>query len=154
MSKPVRVAVYFRMSRDTQDKSIPRQRSEVVPHCERQGYAIVAEFQDEGISGSEVERRPGLQALLALARSRKVEGVVVDDLDRLARLDLLELGVLLSPLRKAGVWIESAAQGRMDYNTMAGRIMIGISGEAKRGEQLATARRVLTSHIERARDRG
>ena len=36
-------------------------------------------------------------------------GVVVDDLDRLARLDLLELGVLLSPLRKAGVWIEAVA---------------------------------------------
>jgi site-specific DNA recombinase len=147
------VAVYFRMSREVQDKSIPRQRAEVLPHCERQNYRVVAEEQDEGISGSEVERRPGLQRLLALAKAKKIEGVVVDDLDRLARLDLLELGVLLSPLRKAGVWIESVAQGRMDYNTMAGRIMLGIGGEAKRTEQLATARRVLTSHLERARDR-
>jgi site-specific DNA recombinase len=148
-----RVAVYFRMSRDVQDKSIDRQRSEVLPHCQRHGYHVVAEHQDEGISGSEVERRPGLQKLLALAKSRQIDGVVVDDLDRLARLDLLELGVLLSPLRKAGVWVESCAQGRMDYNTMAGRIMLGIGGEARRGEQLATARRSLTSHIERARDR-
>jgi site-specific DNA recombinase len=148
-----RVAVYFRMSRDVQDKSIDRQRSEVMPHCQRQGYRVVAEPQDEGISGSEVERRPGLQKLLALAKARQIDGVVVDDLDRLARLDLLELGVLLSPLRKAGVWVESCAQGRMDYNTMAGRIMLGIGGEAKRTEQLATARRVLTSHVERARDR-
>lgn len=151
--KTSRVAAYFRMSRVTQDKSIDRQRSEVLPYCERHGYRIVAEYQDEGISGSEVERRPGLQALLGMARSRKVAGVVVDDLDRLARLDLLELGVLLSPLRKAGVWIESVAQGRMDYNTMAGRIMLGLGGEAKRTEQLATARRVLTAHIERARNR-
>jgi DNA invertase Pin-like site-specific DNA recombinase len=148
-----RVAVYFRMSRDVQDKSIARQQSEVMPHCQRQGYRVVAEHQDEGISGSEVKRRPGLQRLLALAKSRQIDGVVVDDLDRLARLDLLELGVLLSPLREAGVWVESCAQGRMDYNTMAGRIMLGIGGEAKRGEQLATARRVLTSHLERARDR-
>jgi site-specific DNA recombinase len=136
-----------------QDKSIDRQRSEVLPHCTRQGYRVVAEHQDEGISGSEVERRPGLQKLLALAKARQIDGVVVDDLDRLARLDLLELGVLLSPLRKAGVWVESVAQGRMDYNTMAGRIMLGIGGEAKRGEQLATARRSLTAHVERARDR-
>jgi site-specific DNA recombinase len=148
-----RVAVYFRMSRDTQDKSIDRQRSEVLPHCQRFGYRVVAEQQDEGISGSEVERRPGLQRLLALVKAKKIDGVVVDDLDRLARLDLLELGVLLSPLRSAGVWVESVAQGRMDYNTMAGRIMLGIGGEAKRTEQLATARRVLTSHLERARDR-
>jgi DNA invertase Pin-like site-specific DNA recombinase len=152
-SSPPRVAVYFRMSRDVQDKSIDRQRSEVLPHCQRQGYRIAAEHQDEGVSGSEVERCPGLQKLLALAKARQIDGVVVDDLDRLARLDLLELGVLLSPLRKAGVWVESCAQGRMDYNTMAGRIMLGIGGEAKRGEQLATARRVLTSHVERARDR-
>jgi site-specific DNA recombinase len=149
-----RVATYFRMSRDVQDKSIDRQRSEVLPHCQRHDYHVVAEHQDEGISGSEVERRPGLQKLLALAKSRQIDGVVVDDLDRLARLDLLELGVLLSPLRKAGVWVESCAQGRMDYNTMAGRIMLGIGGEAKRGEQLATARRSLTANLERARDRG
>src|SRR4051794_2144995 len=37
---------------------------------------------------------------------------------------------------------------------MAGRIMLGIGGEAKRGEQLATARRVLTAHVERARGTG
>jgi DNA invertase Pin-like site-specific DNA recombinase len=42
-----RVVVYFRMSRDTQDKSIDRQRSEVLPHCQRQGYRVVAEQQDE-----------------------------------------------------------------------------------------------------------
>jgi site-specific DNA recombinase len=149
-----RVAVYFRMSRDVQDKSIPRQRAEVLPHCTRQGYRVAAEHQDEGISGSEVERRPGLQKLLALAKARQIDGVVVDNLDRLARLDLLELGVLLSPLRKAGVWVESVAQGRMNYNDMAGRLMLGISGEAKKGELVATARRVLTAHVERARDRG
>jgi site-specific DNA recombinase len=152
--RPPRVAVYFRMSRDVQDKSIARQRSEVLPHCQRQGYQVAAEHQDEGISGSEVERRPGLQRLLAAARERQIDGVVVDDLDRLARLDLLELGVLLSPLRKAGVWVESVAQGRMNYNDMAGRLMLGLTGEAKRGEQLATARRTLTAHIERARECG
>src|SRR5262245_27554466 len=97
-----RVAVYFRMSREVQDKSIPRQRAEVTPHCQRQGYHVAAEHQDEGISGSEVERRPGLQKLLALAKARQIDGVVVDDLDRLARLDLLELGVLLSPCARPG----------------------------------------------------
>jgi site-specific DNA recombinase len=148
-----RVGLYFRMSRDVQDKSIARQASEVRPHCERLGYRVVAELKDEGISGSEVDRRPGLQKLLEMARTRQIDGVVVDDLDRLARLDLLELGELLSPLRRAGVWVESVAKGRVDFNSMGGRLQLGITGEAKREEQLATARRTLTSHIERARSR-
>jgi DNA invertase Pin-like site-specific DNA recombinase len=140
------------MSRDIQDKSIPRQRAEVMPHCKHRGYDIVAEHLDEGISGSEVVRRPGLQALLALACSRRINGVVVDDLDRLARLDMLEIGELLSPLRRAGVWVESVAQGRLDYDDMGGRLMLGVSSEAKRGEQLAIARRTLTQHVRMARD--
>jgi hypothetical protein len=56
----------------------------------------------------------------------------VDDLDRLARLDLRELGELLSPLRKAGVWVESVAQGRMDYHSMGGRLLLGMTAEAAR----------------------
>src|SRR5262245_47059500 len=82
-----RVAVYFRNSRDTQDESIDRQRSQVLPYCQEKEYAVVASEFDEGISGSEVERRLGLQRLLALARARKIDGIVVDDLKRLARLD-------------------------------------------------------------------
>jgi hypothetical protein len=41
----------------------------------------------------------------------------------------------------------------MDYNSMGGRLLLGVTGEAKRQELEATARRVLTSHVERARDR-
>jgi DNA invertase Pin-like site-specific DNA recombinase len=54
------VACYYRMSRDEQEKSIDRQKAEVHPHCERQGYRVVAEYEDKGISGSEVERRSEL----------------------------------------------------------------------------------------------
>lgn len=153
-SNPPRVAVYFRMSRDVQDKSIDRQRGEVLPHCQRQGYRVVAEHQDDGVTGSEVARRRGLQAVLALATSRKVDGVVVDDLDRLARLDLLELGELLSPLRRAGVWVESVAKGRVDFATMGGRLGLALAGEVSRDEQLSKARRSLTGHLRMARDDG
>src|SRR5262249_26012960 len=104
-----RVAVYFRMSRDVQDESIERQKSQVDPHCKAKGYAVVAEEKDEGVRGSEVERRLGLQRLLALARARRIDGIVVDDLKRLARLDGWDTAELLNPLRKAGVWIETVA---------------------------------------------
>jgi hypothetical protein len=41
----------------------------------------------------------------------------------------------------------------MDYNTMGGRLLLGITGEAKHTELVATARRIITSFVERARDR-
>jgi hypothetical protein len=47
--------------------------------------------------------------------------VVVDSLDRLARLDPLEMGGLLALLRRAGVWIESVKEGRLDCDSTSGR---------------------------------
>src|SRR5262245_64000891 len=101
-----RIATYYRMSKDVQDKSIARQRAEVRPHCREKGYDVVAEEADEGISGSEVERREGLQRVLALVKAKKVDDVVVDDLKRLARIDGWDVVELLNSLRKLGIWIE------------------------------------------------
>jgi site-specific DNA recombinase len=141
------------MSQDTQEDSIDRQRSQVGPHCESQGYAVVAEESDEGISGSEVSRRPGLQRVLALARAGKIEGVVVDDLKRLARLDSWDMAELLNPLRKAGVWIETVARGRMSYDKI-GRLLLTLEGEGGNEQLQDTARNVLTKHLKLARDLG
>src|SRR5262245_49946984 len=148
-----RVAVYFRMSRDTQDESIDRQQSQVLPYCQEKKYAVIANEADEGISGSEVERRPGLQRLLVLARARKIDGIVVDDLKRFIRLDGWDTAELLNPLRKAGVWIETVARGRMSYDKI-GRLLLMLEGEGGNEQLLDTARNVLTKHVELARDHG
>src|SRR5215831_4785645 len=41
MSTQVRAAAYFRMSTADQENSIERQRSQVIPYADRQGYRIV-----------------------------------------------------------------------------------------------------------------
>jgi site-specific DNA recombinase len=148
-----RVAVYYRMSTDAQEESIDRQKSQVGPHCEKQGYAVAAEEADEGISGSEVGRRSGLQRLLALARAGKIDGIVVDDLKRLARLDSWDMAELLNPLRKAGVWVETVARGRMSYDKI-GRLLLTLEGEGGNEQLQDTARNVLTKHLKLARDMG
>jgi hypothetical protein len=38
--KTIRVATYLRMSKDRQEDSQERQRGQIHPHCERQGYVI------------------------------------------------------------------------------------------------------------------
>ena len=47
---------------------------------------IVATFADEGLSGAlPVEKRPGLEAALAMIDNGEADGLIVRDLDRLAR---------------------------------------------------------------------
>jgi DNA invertase Pin-like site-specific DNA recombinase len=41
------------------------------------GWTVVAEFEDDGISGAAFERRPGFQAMLAAARRGQSHYLVV-----------------------------------------------------------------------------
>jgi site-specific DNA recombinase len=141
------------MSRDTQDESIDRQRSQVVPHCATRGYDVVAEEQDEAISGSEVDRRPGLQRVLALARSGKIDGVVSDDLKRLARLEGWDAVEVFNRLRKAGVWVETVAKGRMGYDKV-GRLLAMLESEGGNEQLVDIARNTLTKQLQRAAEQG
>lgn len=49
------------------------------------GLSIVAEYSDDGFSGSTFENRPGWGSLLADVETGKVDCIVVKDLSRLGR---------------------------------------------------------------------
>lgn len=150
----IRVIPYYRMSDPVQDKSIDRQNAEVNPHFTAKGYKLLREERDEGISGNELAKRVGLKKAVARCLAGEADGIVADDLDRVFRLDMFEMGELVAPLRRAGVFIESVAQGRYDFNTMDGRIVLGVTSEAKFGQIVDTGRRCLTQHLRMARDVG
>jgi len=125
--KPARVVVaYLRMSDLKQEDSIERQRTAVRAYAAKQGYAIALEYVDEGIAGDEVEKRPAFLRLLKDAAAGKVKVILADALDRLSRLDIWEAGVVYSPLRKAGVAVETVAQGRIDWDDFAGSIVAAL----------------------------
>ncbi len=83
---------YYRVSSDRQarDNTIESQKQECQNYTKYQGLEIIAEFQDEGISGA-VDNRPGIMQMLeCLARNKtkaKQEkiAVVIQDISRLAR---------------------------------------------------------------------
>jgi hypothetical protein len=54
------------------------------PYAEARGLEVVEEFVDHGVSGAK-DRRPALDRLLADAKRRKFDVLVVTKLDRLAR---------------------------------------------------------------------
>jgi DNA invertase Pin-like site-specific DNA recombinase len=147
------VAAYYRMSTLKQEDSIDRQRSQVVPLCERRGFHVVAEYIDEGVAGDEILKRRDFQRMLRDAQAgRLFRGIVCDDKDRFGRFDAIDLGEVVAPLRRKGVWVETVAQGRIDWETFAGRITDAVLQEAKNLESDAISRRVLSNQLLKARD--
>lgn len=81
----VRAALYARFSIDKQrEASIEDQFRECARAADAVGMEIVDYFHDAGISGG-TSVRPGYQAMMAAARQKKFEVIVVEDLSRLWR---------------------------------------------------------------------
>ena len=143
-STPVRAVFYGRMSTDLQETSIDRQRSQVQPYAQKQGYTLVGEYIDEGITGSEIVKRKAFQRMLRDAQSGAFDVILVDDADRFGRFDSIDLGEIVAPLRRKGIWLESVSKGKADWHSFAGRISTAALQEAKNEEQNSISRRVLS----------
>jgi site-specific DNA recombinase len=132
MSHPTRAVAYYRMSTEKQEASIPAQRTEVEAYAAKHGYQIVREYKDEGISGDATEKRVEFQKMLADAKQLGDFGVVLCwDQDRFGRFDPLEAGYWIKPLRDASVRLETVAQGKIDWEDFAGRIVYAVQQEGK-----------------------
>ena len=89
----------------------PRQREAIRKYAKANSLEIVAEYRDEGVSGTkELEHRQGLAALLDHIESNGVQIVLVERADRLAR-DLMVGEVILGQFRDLGVSVISADSG-------------------------------------------
>jgi DNA invertase Pin-like site-specific DNA recombinase len=139
-----RAAVYYRMSDDHQENSIERQQSLVRPYADRHEYEIVREYKDEGIAGDEERKRKDFMRMLRDAQGGEFQVILCDDKDRFGRFDTITQGYYVKPLRDAGVWLETVAQGKVDWSSFSGRITDAVLQEAKKLESQATSRRVIT----------
>src|SRR5262245_9189368 len=146
----VPAAAYYRMSDDKQENSIERQRSQVEPYARRKGYHVVAEYTDEGIAGDEIAKRKAFQRMLRDAQAGAFKVIVTDDKDRFGRFDCIDLGEVVAPLRRKGVYLDAVAQGVVDWNSFAGRITDAVIQEAKNLELDAISRRVLSGQLLKA----
>ena len=82
----IRAALYARYSSDLQSAaSIEDQFRICRDHAERAGWTVVDTYRDAAISGDSMILRPGIQALLADARSGAFDVVVAEALDRMSR---------------------------------------------------------------------
>jgi DNA invertase Pin-like site-specific DNA recombinase len=121
MSK--RAALYLRVSQDTQ--TTENQRRELIAVAERNGWQIVAEFCDEGISGAKGrDQRPAYDALMKAIARREIDIVASWAVDRLGR-SLQDLIAFLNEINAKGVDLYLHQQA-LDTSTPSGRAMFGM----------------------------
>lgn len=137
-----RVVTYLRKSTNRQENSIARQRDNVAQVIAREGYHLVEEITDEGERGHSLDR-PGLKRIQQMCEQGLIDGVLVDELKRFARLGLLEYAQLLAPIHHAGIWLESYTQGRMDFDSLEGQLMFTVHASGSKEESNELARRNL-----------
>jgi DNA invertase Pin-like site-specific DNA recombinase len=112
----MRAALYARVSQWEQEPE--NQLRELRDYCGRRGWGATA-YVDRGVSGAK-DRRPALDQLIAAAKRRKFDVLVVWRLDRLGR-NLRHLILLIDELQALGVSFVSLAEG-IDATTPAGRL--------------------------------
>src|SRR6185295_282954 len=125
---------YYRMSSKKQDKSIAGQRAEVEKLAAADGYQIIRweQYVDEGISGSESEKREGFLRLMKDATTRRdFEVILCWDQDRFSRFDPLEANHYWFLLREAGVRIVTVRQGELDLTELGGWLTASINQHGK-----------------------
>jgi DNA invertase Pin-like site-specific DNA recombinase len=145
-----RVAIYTRVSTD--DQTTETQRRELLAVAERYGWNVVAEFTDQGISGTKGrDKRPGLDAMLKAITRREIDVVAAWSVDRLGR-SLPDLVGILGDINAAGVNLYLHAQA-VNTTTPAGRAVFGMMSVFAQFERAMIVERV-NAGIARARAKG
>lgn len=119
-AKMFRVGLYARVSTHDQ-QTLSLQMRAMREYAAKRGWAIAAQIKEIGSGASERELR---ENLLAAARRREIDVVLVWRLDRWGR-SLVDLVVTLKELAELGVSFVSLTEA-LDLTTPTGRAMAGL----------------------------
>ena len=119
-AKMLRVGLYARVSTHDQ-KTLPMQMRAMREYAAKRGWEIAAQIKEVGSGAVEREFR---ENLIAAARRREIDVVLVWRLDRWGR-SLADLVVTLKELSELGVGFVSLTEA-LDLTTPTGRAMAGL----------------------------
>lgn len=135
----MRAAVYARVSTQNHHQDPELQLRELREHCQRKGWEIVGEYVDRGISGTK-ESRPKLNQLMADARDKRFDVVLVWKFDRFARSSS-HLLKALDEFKSLGVEFVSTTEG-IDTATVVGKMVFTVLGAVAEMERSLTVERI------------
>ena len=145
-----RVALYARVS--TNNQTVENQLAELREIAHRQGWSIVAELSDEGISGSKGrDKRPAFDQLLKRSTRREFDLIMVWAIDRLGR-SIQHLVGFMNELQSLRVDLYVHQQA-IDTTTPSGRMVFGIFSALGEYERELIRERILAGQ-KRARSQG
>jgi DNA invertase Pin-like site-specific DNA recombinase len=144
----IRTALYLRVS--TADQKPDLQYDGLRAYAARAGLEVVQDYFDVGVSGRR-EGRPQLNALMAAARNRAIDCVLVWKFDRFAR-STRHLLAALEEFNHLGVRFISV-QDQVDTDSPMGRAMFTIIGAMAELESSLISERV-TAGMKAAAARG
>ena len=137
----MRAAIYARYSSDLQrEASIADQIRLCQERIRANGWTVAETFRDQAISGANMVNRPGLQALLAGAKTGKFDIVVAEALDRLSR-DQEDIAAIYKRLAHCDVAIFTLAEGQVDElhiglkGTMNALFLKDLAAKIRRGQR-------------------
>ena len=145
-----RICIYARVSTANHHQDPEMQLGELRSYAATRNLEISEEYVDRGVSGSK-ESRPALNRLMADARRRKFDAVLVWKLDRFAR-SLKHLINALAEFESLGVAF-FYLRDNMELSTPAGRLMFQIVGAMAEFERALIQERV-KSGLQNARKKG
>jgi DNA invertase Pin-like site-specific DNA recombinase len=148
MEANMKVALYTRVS--TNDQSVEMQTSDLKSYCDQRGFEVYKEYCDQGISGVK-DRRPALDELVADAKKRKFDVVLVWRFDRFAR-STKHLITALEEFRHLGIDFISY-QENIDTSSPLGKAMFTIVSAIAELERNILLERVRAG-LKRARENG
>ena len=134
-----RAAIYVRVSTDKQ--TIENQVAALRQIAERQGWDVVEQYHDAGVSGAKGrDGRPGLDQMLKDASRRKFDVVMAWAIDRIGR-SLIDLLGTIQTLEASGVDLYLDQQS-IDTTTPAGKLMFQVCGAFAEFERSMIRQRV------------
>src|ERR1700741_595787 len=147
MSKKVRVAIYVRVSTDGQNTE--GQETELKEYAKHRGWEVTRIYRDK-MSGAK-SSRPALDELMADAKKRKTDIVLVWRFDRFAR-SVSHLLHALETFRAVGVEFVSISE-QVDTSTPTGKMVFTVLGAVAELERSLIGERV-RSGLRNARAKG
>jgi DNA invertase Pin-like site-specific DNA recombinase len=149
-NKPKRVAFYLRVSKD--ESTAENQRRQLQAVAQHHGWYVVAEFEDDGISGAKGrDKRPAFDKLLKGVARREFDMVAAWAVDRLGR-SLQDLLAFMNELRVKDVDLFLHEQA-LDTSTPSGRAMFQMCGVFSEFELGMTTARIFAG-LARAKAQG
>ncbi len=150
----LRAGIYPRVSSQKQVMegfSLDAQRNYLNNFCKTQGWTIVGDYGDEGISAKNVHDREGVMRLIADIELKKIDVVVLYKFDRLTR-DMKDTEEFIELIRKYGILVYTLSGGAIDVSTPSGRFNTRIQGAVAQLEREVIIERVVNGFIQKVKE--